>query len=239
MSTNTVVNQPNDQSDMRSKIVKRGLQVVIQLLILMVLLFISAGDLGWVWAWAYFGVGAGILIVNMFVLPREVIVERGQARKEGVKDWDKVVSVFTAIAALGVPIVAGLDERWGWSPQLALTVHIAGLIFIALGQGLFTWAMTANKFFSTMVRIQEEREHAVASSGPYRYVRHPGYVGYITAAFATALALGSLWALVPAGLGMCAFVVRTALEDRTLQEELAGYKEYAQRVRYRLLPGVW
>ena len=99
--------------------------------------------------------------------------------------------------------------------------------------------MTANRFFSTMVRIQEERGHVVASSGPYRYVRHPGYVGYITAAFATALALGSLWALVPAGLGMCAFVVRTALEDKTLQKELAGYKEYTQRVRYRLLPGVW
>ncbi|MBU0705027.1 MAG: isoprenylcysteine carboxylmethyltransferase family protein, partial [Chloroflexi bacterium] len=105
--------------------------------------------------------------------------------------------------------------------------------------GLFTWGMTANKFFSTSVRIQEERGHTVASEGPYRYVRHPGYVGYIIALFATALALGSLWALVPAVLATCLFVVRTALEDRTLQKELAGYKEYAQQVRYRLLPGVW
>ncbi len=239
MNINTGVNRPNNDSEIRSKIVKRGIQVVIQLLILMVVLFISAGDLGWVWAWAYFSVGVLILTVNMLVLPREVIVERGQARKEGVKGWDKVVSVFTAIAALGVPIVAGLDERLGWSPELSLALHIVGLVFIALGQGLFTWAMTANKFFSTMVRIQEERGHAVASGGPYRYVRHPGYVGYITASFATALALGSVWALVPAGLGMCAFVVRTALEDRTLQEELDGYKEYAQQTRYRLLPGVW
>ncbi len=239
MNANTGVDQSNNDAETRNKIVKRGTQVVVQLLILMALLFILAGDLGWVWAWAYFGVGAFILMLNMLVLPREVIVERGQARKKGVKGWDKVVSVFTAIAALGVPIVAGLDERLGWSPELGLALHIVGLIFIALGQGLFTWAMTANKFFSTMVRIQEERGHAVASSGPYRYVRHPGYVGYITAAFATALALGSVWALVPAGLGMCAFVVRTALEDWTLQEELAGYKEYAARVRYRLLPGVW
>jgi len=239
MSANISVHQQNDESVMKSKIVKRGLQVVVQFLILAVLLFISAGRLDWVWAWVYLGAVVFILIVNMWVLPREVIVERGQARKEGVKGWDKVVSVFTAIAALGVPIVAGLDERWGWSPQLGLAVHIVGLIFIVLGQGLFTWAMTANKFFSTMVRIQEERGHTVASSGPYRYVRHPGYVGYITVAFATALALGSLWAFVPAGLGMCAFVVRTALEDRTLQEELPGYKEYTQQVRYRLLPGVW
>lgn len=237
MDANTSVERPNDKTT--GAIVRRMVQVVVQFLVLVAILLVAAGRLDWVWVWAYFGVGATVLVVNMLVLPREVIVERGQARKEGVKGWDKAVSVFTAIAALGVPIVAGLDERWGWSPQLGLAIHIVGLIFIALGQGLFTWAMTANRFFSTMVRIQEERGHAVASSGPYRYVRHPGYVGYITAAFATALALGSLWALVPAGLGLCAFVVRTALEDRTLQEELAGYKEYAQQVRYRLLPGVW
>jgi len=108
-----------------------------------------------------------------------------------------------------------------------------------LGQGLFTWGMVSNKFFSTAVRIQTDRDHTVASGGPYRYVRHPGYVGYITASFATALALGSLWALIPAGLTMCLLVVRTALEDQTLQDELDGYKEYAQQVRYRLLPGVW
>jgi protein-S-isoprenylcysteine O-methyltransferase Ste14 len=236
---NETANQSNNDAETREKIVKRITQVVIQQLILMALLFASAGDLGWVWAWAYFGVGLGILAVNAFVLPREVIVERGEAHKKNVKGWDKVVSGFTGIAALSIPIVAGLDERWGWSPELGLAVHLAGLLFIALGQGLFTWAMTANRFFSTMVRIQEERGHAVASSGPYRCVRHPGYVGYIVASFATALALGSLWALVPAGLGMCGFVVRTSLEDKTLQEELAGYKEYAARVRYRLLPGVW
>jgi protein-S-isoprenylcysteine O-methyltransferase Ste14 len=224
---------------MRGKIVKRGLQVVIQLLILMVLLFISAGRLDWGWAWAYFGVGVGILIVNMWVIPPEVIAERGQARKEGVKGWDKVVTTLTIFPALGTPIVAGLDERFGWSPDLALAVHLVGLAFIVLGQGLFTWGMVSNKFFSTVVRIQEERDHAVASGGPYRVVRHPGYVGYITASFATALALGSLWALVPAAITLGLFVVRTALEDRTLQEELPGYKEYAGRVRYRLLPGVW
>ena len=239
MSANTSVHQQNDESAMKSKVVKRVLQVVVQFLILVVLLFISAGRLDWVWAWAYLGVSVGILMVNMLVLPREVIVERGQARKEGVKGWDRVLTTFTIFPSLGLPIVAGLDERFGWSPQLALTLHLVGLAFIALGQGLFTWGMVSNKFFSTAVRIQEERGHTVASEGPYRYVRHPGYVGYITALFATALALGSLWALVPAGLATCLFVVRTALEDRTLHEELEGYKEYAQRVRYRLLPGVW
>jgi len=218
---------------------RRGLQVVIQLLILMVLLFISAGSLDWVWAWAYFGVGAGILTVNMLVLPKEVIVERGRTDREDIKDWDRVLTTLIVIPSLGLPLVAGLDKRFEWSPQLAFAVHVVGLVFIALGQGLFTWGMVSNKFFSTAVRIQAERGHTVAASGPYRYARHPGYVGYIVSSFATSVALGSLWALIPAGLVMCLFVVRTALEDKTLQEELTGYKEYAQKVRYRLVPGVW
>jgi protein-S-isoprenylcysteine O-methyltransferase Ste14 len=202
-------------------------------------LFISSGRLDWVWAWAYLGIGVGILIVNVLVMPPELIAERGRSNKEGVKGWDRVLTALTILPTLAAPIVAGLDARFGWSPQLTLAIHLAGLAFMALGQGLFTWAMASNKFFSTSVRIQVERDHTVASGGPYRYVRHPGYVGYIVSMCATALALGSLWALIPAGIVMCLFVVRTALEDRTLQEELEGYKDYAQRVRHRLLPGVW
>ena len=99
--------------------------------------------------------------------------------------------------------------------------------------------MAANAFFSMVVRIQEDRGHAVATGGPYRYVRHPGYVGMMLSLLGTPLLLGSLWALVPAGLATCLYVVRTALEDRTLQEELEGYKDYAGQVRRRLLPGVW
>jgi protein-S-isoprenylcysteine O-methyltransferase Ste14 len=108
-----------------------------------------------------------------------------------------------------------------------------------LSQGLFTWAMVSNPFFSTMVRIQTDRGQTVATGGPYRWVRHPGYVGYILSAVSTALLLGSLWALVPAVLTGVLLVVRTALEDRTLLEELEGYEEYARQVRYRLVPGVW
>jgi protein-S-isoprenylcysteine O-methyltransferase Ste14 len=136
-------------------------------------------------------------------------------------------------------IVAGLDERYGWSPQISLWLQVVAIIVAVLGSALATWAMLSNTFFSGTVRIQKERGHTVASGGPYRYVRHPGYVAGILFDVATPLILGSLWALVPAGLTVCAFVVRTALEDRTLQEELAGYREYAQQVRYRLLPGVW
>jgi protein-S-isoprenylcysteine O-methyltransferase Ste14 len=239
MSADISVNQPNGKSEMTAAIMKRMIQVIVQFLILAVILFISAGCLDWVWAWAYLGVGMGILIINALVMPPELIAERGRTDKRDIKAWDRVLTTLIILPTLGVPIVAGLDERFGWSPQLALAVHLIGLAFIALGQGLFTWAMVSNKFFSTSVRIQIDRDHAVASSGPYRCVRHPGYVGYILSSFATAVALGSLWALIPAGLTMCLFIVRTALEDKTLQEELDGYRDYAARVRYRLLPGVW
>jgi len=135
--------------------------------------------------------------------------------------------------------VAGLDERFGWSHQITPVIHLIGLTFYGLGQGLFSWAMASNKNFSTAVRIQMDRGHTVATSGPYRYIRHPGYMGYIVSSLGMALALGSLWAIIPAGLIACFLVVRTVLEDRTLQDELPGYKDYAQGVRYRLLPGIW
>jgi len=215
------------------------LQVVVQFLVLAAILFISSGRLNWVWAWAYLGVGVGILAINLLVMSPELIAERGQIGKEDIKGWDRVLTTLSILPTLGTPIVAGLDERFGWSPPLAMAIQVVALILFALSQGLFTWGMASNKFFSTSVRIQMDRDHTVASGGPYRYVRHPGYVGYIISAFATSLALGSLWGLIPAGLTMCLLVVRTALEDRTLQDELDGYKEYAAEVRYRLLPGIW
>ena len=238
MDANASVDQPNGKSDLTSRVRKRMLQVVIQTLLIAAILFIASGRLDWGWAWAYLGVGVGILVINASVLPPELIAERGQP-KENVKDWDRVLAIFIIIPTLGTLIVIGLDERYGWSPQLAWGIHLTALAFLALGQGLFTWAMASNKFFSTAVRIQMDRSHAVASGGPYRYVRHPGYVGYIISWFATSLTLGSLWALIPAGLVMCLMVVRTALEDRTLLEELDGYQDYAAQVHYRLLPGIW
>ena len=220
-------------------LLRRGLQVARNTLFLDVCLFLAAGRLRWAWGWAYVGVGLGILLLNLLVLPPEVVAERGQRRKQNVKTWDRLLSPLIFVPALAAPIVAALDWRLEWAPQLSWLIQLAGLAAIALGQGLFTWAMTSNKFFSTVVRIQADREHAVTSEGPYRYVRHPGYVGYIVSLFGTALGLGSLWALIPAALAASGFVVRTALEDRTLQHELPGYAEYARRTRYRLLPGVW
>jgi len=238
MNENTVTKQPTEKPDLRRGVVKRMKQVVFQTAFLVALPLISAGRLDWVWPWAYLGVGLVILAINMLILSPELMAERGQPR-ENVKEWDRVLTSLITFPILALLIVAGLDERFGWSPELAVAIHLIGLAFIALGQGLFTWAMASNVFFSTAVRIQMDRGQTVASGGPYRYVRHPGYVGMIVSLLATALAFGSLWALIPAGLAAVLLVVRTALEDKTLLEELDGYTGYAERVRYRLLPGVW
>ena len=110
---------------------------------------------------------------------------------------------------------------------------------VALGYALFMWAMVSNAYFSEVVRIQEDRGHQVATDGPYRFVRHPGYAGAILSFLGSPLLLGSWWAFIPTALGVGGYILRTALEDKTLQLELGGYREYTERVRYRLIPGVW
>ena len=136
-------------------------------------------------------------------------------------------------------IVAGLDLRFSWSSPKPLAVHLIGMGTVALGYALFMWAMVSNAYFSEVVRIQEDRGHQVATDGPYRFVRHPGYAGAILSFLGSPLLLGSWWAFIPTALGVGGYILRTALEDKTLQLELGGYREYTERVRYRLIPGVW
>ena len=136
-------------------------------------------------------------------------------------------------------IVAGLDHRFGWSPAFPLWLILLGFFLIAFGYAFAVWALVENRFFSSVVRIQTDRGHVVCDSGPYRIVRHPGYAGNILPLLGIVLALSSLWTLIPAAVALVIAVIRTALEDRTLQEELPGYKEYARRVRYRLFPGIY
>lgn len=241
MNANTSVKQPHGKPNLSGMVLRRMRQVVLTMLLLLAILLVSAGRLDWVWLWVYFGMYVGGLVFNALVLvPRhpEMVAERGQI-KEDAKGWDKALGALIAIPTLSMLIVAGLDARLGWSPELAAAIHLFGLVCGALGNGLFTWAMASNKYFSRVVRIQMDRGHSVAAGGPYRYVRHPGYVGMVLSLFGTPLLLGSLWALIPAGLAVGLYVVRTALEDRTLQEELDGYRDYARRVRHRLIPGVW
>jgi len=147
--------------------------------------------------------------------------------------------VLITAGYVALPLVAGLDARFGWTHALGVTWHVAGAVALAVGFGLTVWAMRANAYFSTVVRIQSERGHTVCRHGPYRYVRHPGYVGYALQSLAIPFLLGSWWALLPAFAAIVAMVIRTALEDRMLQAELPGYREYAREVRCRLVPGIW
>lgn len=230
-------NQP-DQRELSRLVTKRMIQVFVQMVVIMAILLVSAGRLDWLWVWVYLGVSLGILFVNTLVLPRDLIAERGSP-KEDTQPWDKLLSTLILFLTIGILAVIGLDERLDWSPELPVTVHIAGMTFIALGNLLFTWAMVSNRFFSTAVRLQFDRAQTVATGGPYRFVRHPGYFGMSVSLLATSLALGSLWGLIPAGITICLYIVRTALEDRMLRAELPGYAEYAQQTRYRLVPGIW
>ncbi len=222
-------------------VLQRGVQVFAILLLYGAFLFISAGRLDWPAAWIYLGSYAATVLINMTILvPKnpEFVAERGKVR-EDAKSWDKQITGIAGVFMIAGLVVPGLDLRFGWSPQFGSELQLAGFMVLALGYALFSWAMLSNEFFETKVRIQTDRGQTVATSGPYRYVRHPGYAGLILQLLATPVALGSWWGMVPAVCAAAMFILRTAFEDRTLQGELDGYPEYAARVRYRLLPGVW
>ena len=233
----------------RHKAVQRGsprqwVGIVVVYLSIPLALFVSGGDLGWWQAWIYslliFAAGLGGHIWAERRHPG-LMAERQKIESiRGAKAWDKVLAPLMALS-IGFPlvIVAGLDHRYGWSPEFPLWLILLGFILISLGYAFAVWALAENRFFSSVVRIQTDRGHVVCDSGPYRVVRHPGYAGNIPPLLGIVLALGSLWTLIPAAVALIIAVIRTALEDQTLQEELPGYRDYAQRVRYRLFPGIY
>ena len=241
MNANTTHNEQRRGPDVKAGIRKRMVQVFITIAFQAVVLFVSAGRINWWEAWVYIGIYLVGIAINATLMLRyspETIAERAESR--GMKDWDRIIGGLWAVLYFIVMLlVAGLDARFGWTGQVALAIQIAAIVAFVLGGALFSWAMVSNAYFSTVVRIQEERGHTVCTTGPYRFVRHPGYVGAIIQSLTLPLMLGSLWALIPGVLAALLIVTRTALEDRMLQAELDAYKGYAQRVRYRLLPGVW
>jgi len=208
------------------------------------LLFGAAGRLDLPRAWLFlvlslvcvFGQIAIVAVVNP-----ELVNHRGRwKKKRDVKPWDKaLVTTYGLLGFYILPVVIGLDVgRYGWS-SLGAWAAVAGTVLFVAGTVVLTWAMLVNTHFETVVRIQHDRHHQVVTTGPYRIVRHPGYVGAGLWALAAPLIVGSTYGLLPAVLAVAILVMRAALEDRTLQNELPGYRQYAQKTKHRLLPGIW
>jgi protein-S-isoprenylcysteine O-methyltransferase Ste14 len=220
------------------------LGLIIVYLLIPLVLWACGGDLGWWQAWVYsaiiFMAGIGGRIWAERRHPG-LEAERVKFEKaQDVKSWDKFLAPLMAVSvSYPLYIVAGLDHRFGWSPVFPIWLNFTGLILCALGYAFAMWALTVNRFFSSTVRIQVERGHVVCDSGPYRIVRHPGYAGNLLPLLGIVLALSSLWTFIPAAVAAIIALIRTVLEERTLQEELLGYREYAQRVRYRLIPWIY
>jgi protein-S-isoprenylcysteine O-methyltransferase Ste14 len=217
------------------------LSVGWSLLIFVLCLFLPAGTLAWSRGWLFFvvTVAASILITVYLQRVNPDVVAARVNRHEGTKGWDRVLLRLFLPALVSILPVAALDDgRYHWFPVPWWVCGIGYVLLIAGMVGL-TWAESVNKFFEPTVRIQTDRGHTVIDSGPYAIVRHPGYVSGFLVFISVPLSLGSLWALIPAGIACLLLVVRTILEDRTLRTELPGYEEFAQRVRYRLIPWVW
>jgi protein-S-isoprenylcysteine O-methyltransferase Ste14 len=213
-------------------------------LLIPLILLICGGDLGWWQAWLY-----SLLFFAAVIGGRKwgeqrhpgLLAERQNIENiQNAKAWDKVLAPLMAVSiSFPLVIIAGLDHRYNWSPEFPLWLILIGFILISLGYAFAAWALAENRFFFSVVCIQTDRGHVVCDSGPYRFVRHPGYAGNILPLLGIVLALGSVWTLIPAAVASIITVIRTVLEDKTLKEELPGYRDYARRVRYRLIPWIY
>jgi protein-S-isoprenylcysteine O-methyltransferase Ste14 len=235
----SIADQPHEPIDRRRLIIS----TTTSMLILVLCLFLPAGTCVWSRGWLFLVVVTVASVPSTLYLRHvnpDVIAGRVN-RHEGWRLWDLLLGVLGFLPTmLAIPIVAALDDgRFHWS-HVPWWGCLAGYAVMIAGFVGLTWATSVNKFFEPSVRIQTDRGHKVIDTGPYAIIRHPGYAFGFLLFLGMPLALGSLWALIPAVMLLGPLLVaRTVLEDRTLQNELAGYKEYTQRVRYRLVPGVW
>jgi protein-S-isoprenylcysteine O-methyltransferase Ste14 len=227
--------------EVRRGVVLWAVKQAVAIALFGVVAFLSAGRLDWPGGWALTGVLTAYFFFSLaFLVPLNpaLYAERSGMRK-GTKKWDVVLSMLVAYAPLYLCIVAGLDARHGWARPLSTGLWLGSFCVTAVGLGILSWAMMTNTFFSATVRIQKERGHSVVSAGPYRVIRHPGYAGSIIYCTGLAGVTGSPWAFIVVAAFLVPLVLRTALEDVTLRQELPGYEEYCARTRFRLIPGVW
>jgi len=232
---------------MENKKKVNSVRIVVMLLIVLVVFpllpILISGKWDWWEAWVMAGLFALSFIVSRAIAAKktpDILKERADYnQQDNTQAWDKWLSPVVAFGSVFTLLVAGLDALYQWSSGFPLWLELIGLLLILAGYVFGSIAFIENAFFSGTVRIQEERGHKVVSSGPYSWVRHPGYLGSLVASLGMPLLLDSIWAFIPVIVFGCFFVLRTSLEDRFLQANLPGYSEYAQKVRYRLLPGIW
>ena len=204
-------------------------------------IFVSAGRIDYPQGLIYVSLGLIMAILNYTVLriDPELLKERSKPG-DGTKKWDKTILGLSFLVTISMYIIAGLDSgRFHWSPEFHWSICLPGIILTASGQLLFLIAQKQNRFFSSTVRIQTDREHVVCDTGLYKTVRHPAYLGSIIQAAGFPLLFGSLWSIIPVSVLITLFVIRTVLEDRTLRNELKGYPEYSDKTRYKIIPFVW
>ncbi len=223
---------------------RQWIKLILVYAIFLIILLTLGNDFLWWQAWIYsllvFSAGIG---GRWWAEARHpgILVERTSfIGSANVKSWDKILAPLMALSiAYPLVIVAALDHHYGWSANFPTWLTVAGLFLVFIGYAFATWALAENRFFAGVVRIQTERGHTVCDTGPYRIVRHPGYAGNALALPGMVLALSSVWTLIPAAFALIIIILRTLMEDKTLQAELPGYREYAQRVRFRLFPGIY
>ena len=214
---------------------------ILAVCLLVVILLVIAGRSTYWQAWLFGAVNLVLIIILFARFSQKIgIIRERMHPGTGTKWWDKLFWMIYGPMNLAIIIVAALDAgRFGWSPAFPVYVYIAGYLLYLFANTIHLSAILTNEFYTSTVRLQEERGQVVIKSGPYQYVRHPGYLGITLMLFCIALVLGSLWALIPFGAVFLLLILRTMLEDKTLRDELPGYLEYAQKTRFRLIPGIW
>lgn len=205
------------------------------------ILFISAGRLDYWQGWFYVALGLLMAVLNYTVLKIDPALASERSKPGGNTPWwDKAILGLTFLVTISMYVIAGLDSgRYHWSPDFHWVYTLLGILLTALGQILFLVAQKQNKFFSSTVRIQKERDHKVYERGLYHFVRHPAYLGMMLQSAGFPMLFESLWSLVPIALMMILLITRTYLEDHLLLNELKGYLEYSERTEYRILPYIW
>ncbi|NLW33746.1 MAG: isoprenylcysteine carboxylmethyltransferase family protein [Fibrobacter sp.] len=231
---------------MEEKLTKSGIKAFLApirwIIVTGLVFFLTSGEINILRAWIYIGIYAiGGLIIGVMLLKKspELLNDRGKMQ-EGTKQFDKyIILTYFLFAIVITPFVAGIDRRFNLIELLPSFYLYIGIILYIFSTIFSIWPMLHNPFFEGTIRIQREKNHNVINTGPYKIVRHPGYLGMLLGSISLPLALGSLLAFIPLVIMIILIFIRTYFEDTTLQKELTGYPEYCKEVKYRLIPFIW